>query len=208
MNISCGALGPGCSGSWLWAGNSSPCDQRPGSQQTPLPAFLHPLIFPYLPSSCCFSQSPEQPSVSYNPVAVLLIILESCRSYWSRPAGKPTLFWPSLCSISTLCSGYSLHCLRCLLHPYFSPGLSTDLLLYVFSLLNATHAHIQSIRPLTKSLLTPITFSFIKIFHASFPPNPPNNALLCWILTKNQFYLSHLLQLSFVLECCPLFLLF
>lgn len=37
-----------------------------------------PLIFSSLPSPCYSNQSLEQPGVSYNPLAVLLIIPESC----------------------------------------------------------------------------------------------------------------------------------
>lgn len=50
-----------------------------------------PLIFPSLPSPRCSSHSPEQPCVSYNQVAVLLIVPESSRSYWSHPSGNPSL---------------------------------------------------------------------------------------------------------------------
>lgn len=75
MNITCGALGLGPSSSGHWAGNSSPCDQRPSSQQASLPTLLpFPLIFPALPSSHCSNQSPKQPGVSYNPVELLHII--------------------------------------------------------------------------------------------------------------------------------------
>ncbi len=72
---------------------------------------------------------------------------------------------------------------------------------------------IHSVTPLTKPLLTPITFSLVKIFHAPFPPNPPFHtpiyihALDWWILCMDQFFLPSLLQLSQWLSAVPSFLI-
>lgn len=94
MNISCGALGLGAKEEGIELVilihpviKGLVCSKA--SSQPP----SVPLIFPSLPSSCCSNQSSEQPGVSYNPVAVLLIIPESCRSHWSQPTGKTSLCW-------------------------------------------------------------------------------------------------------------------
>ncbi len=70
-----------------------PVIKGPVLSKLPYHPLAVPLIFPSLPSPRWSSQSPEQPCVSYNPLAVLLIIHESCTSYWSRPTGNPSLGW-------------------------------------------------------------------------------------------------------------------
>lgn len=94
MNISRGALGPAPSRSGNRAGNSSQCDQRPDSRQA-LPTtltlfFLFPLAST-LPAAPIIAQSSQ--AYVRAPMALLLIIPESCRSYWSRPTGDPSLCW-------------------------------------------------------------------------------------------------------------------
>lgn len=58
-----------------------PVIKGPVLSELPYQSLSVPLIFPPLPSPRFSNQSPEQPGVSYNPMAVLLIIPKSCRSY-------------------------------------------------------------------------------------------------------------------------------
>lgn len=94
VNISRGALGPAPSRSGNRAGNSSQCDQRPDSRQAPPTTLTLFLSFPLpstLPAAPIIAQSSQ--ACVRAPMALLLIIPESCRSYWSRPTGDPSLCW-------------------------------------------------------------------------------------------------------------------
>lgn len=94
VNISRGALGPAPSRSGNRAGNSSQCDQRPDSQQAPPTTLMLFLSFPLpstLPAAPIIAQS-SQACVRAS-MALLLIIPESCRSYWYCPTGDPSLCW-------------------------------------------------------------------------------------------------------------------